>query len=152
MPRGFESHPLRGSDWKAKTKGAPVRRSFNPSPVSVLNDVQLLFLAPASAPAWRAGALGERRRTEHGGRDVRIPMHLELVGVPAGGCLPEGIHRVLRHHGVHDLAVVIGAAGESRSFHTYRTQQGPPLFLRASGGFVARRPSEGCGIPSNRPC
>src|SRR5439155_1708069 len=52
----------------------------------------------------------------------------------------------------NDLAVVIGAAGESRSFHTYRTQQGPPLFLRASGGFVARRPSEGCGIPSNRPC
>ena len=70
-----------------------------------------------------------------------VTVYLELVGVPAGGCFAEGVHRVLGRDGVHDLAVVVGAAGKSRCFHTYRTHDRSWLFLRASGGFVAERSS-----------
>src|SRR5712692_5400127 len=58
-------------------------------------------------------------------------MRLELVCVALGGGLTQGVHRVLRHHREDDLAVVVGAAGESRSSHiTYRTHGRPALFRR----------------------
>src|SRR5712692_212652 len=58
-------------------------------------------------------------------------MRLELVCVALGGGLTQGVHRVLRRHREDDLAIVVGAAGESRSSHiTYRTHGRPALFRR----------------------
>src|SRR5437762_4075136 len=74
-------------------------------------------------------------------------MRLELVGIALGSSLTQGIHRILGHDGEDDFAVVVGAAGESRSFHiTYRTHGRGQLF-RASNGMLGRfHPQRG------RPC
>src|SRR5438045_641047 len=98
-------------------KGAPFGAPFQLLGTSSLNDVQFLFAATPSAATRGGRPLCEGRGTEHRGGDVRVSVGLELVGVPLAGGLAEGVHRVLRGDAENDLAVVVSAAGESRSLH-----------------------------------
>src|SRR5947207_7288595 len=74
-------------------------------------------------------------------------MCLELVGIALGSGVAQGVHRVLGHHCEDDLTVVVGAAGESRSFHITCRTHGRGQLFRASNGMLGRfHPQRG------RPC